>query len=114
MLGFAILLLFNLLGLMIEYLVSIPIPPNVIGLILFVVSLFTGLVKLEWVEEAAGFLLRHLLLFFIPIVVSLMTYYTYLREHLLAIVVVVIATTLIVMLTTGGFVQYFISKKERE
>ncbi|MDT2193319.1 CidA/LrgA family protein [Paenibacillus larvae] len=40
----------------------VPLPANVIGLILFTGSLYTGLINLEWVESAAQFLTKHMML----------------------------------------------------
>jgi holin-like protein len=69
MLGFTILLAFNLLGLILHA-AGVPLPANVLGMILFAAALFLGLVRVEWVEEAATFLLRHLMLFFVPTIVA--------------------------------------------
>ncbi|WP_317617263.1 CidA/LrgA family protein [Paenibacillus elgii] len=53
--GFAILLGFYLLGTILQLGLKLPLPANVIGLILFTASLFLKWVKVEWVEEAGGF-----------------------------------------------------------
>lgn len=64
--GLSILLGFTLLGYLIRSVLDIPVAGNVIGLILLVISLFAGWVKLEWVEDTAQFLLRHMMIFFLP------------------------------------------------
>ena len=58
--GLAILLLFNLVGLVLQKAAGVPLPGGVIGLILCTACLFAGIVKLEWVEPAAHLLLRHM------------------------------------------------------
>jgi holin-like protein len=72
MLGFAILLAFNLLGLILHSL-GVPLPANVLGMILFAAALFLRLVRVEWVHDAATILLRHLMLLFVPTIVAVVT-----------------------------------------
>ncbi|WP_217593991.1 CidA/LrgA family protein [Cohnella sp. GbtcB17] len=102
MTGFAILLGFNLLGLLAERVFQLPIPGNVIGLILFTAALFLRLVKLEWVERSAELLTRHMMLFFVPYIVGTIAFLPVLRANGLAIVVSLTGSTLIVMLVAGG------------
>lgn len=102
MTGFAILLGFNLLGLVAERALHLPIPGNVIGLILFTAALFLRVVKLEWVERSAELLTRHMMLFFAPFIVGTIAFLPVLRENGLTIVVSLVASTLIVMLVAGG------------
>ncbi len=51
---------------------ALPVPANVVGVVLLFALLCLGLVKLTYVAETADFLLRHLVFFFIPIAVGLM------------------------------------------
>ena len=51
---------------------ALPVPANVVGVVLLFALLCLGVVKLEYVAETADFLLRHLVFFFIPIAVGLM------------------------------------------
>ncbi|MEP9406813.1 CidA/LrgA family protein [Peribacillus frigoritolerans] len=54
-------------------LLHLPIPGNVIGMILLFGLLQTKVIKVEWIELTSGFLVKHLAFFFIPISISLMT-----------------------------------------
>jgi holin-like protein len=98
--GLAILLFFNLLGLLLQRL-GVPLPANVIGLVLFTTCLFAGVVKLKWVESTAQFLLRHMLLFFAPVVVGVIAFESMMRREWLAITVGLVGSFLVVMLVTG-------------
>ena len=53
---------------------GVPLPGNLVGMLLLLVMLRVGVVRLEHVEEAAGLLLKHLNLFFIPLAVGLMAW----------------------------------------
>ena len=63
---FARILAFCLLGELLHYLLPLPVPASVYGLVLLLAALKTGLVKLEQVREAGKFLIAILLLLFIP------------------------------------------------
>lgn len=67
------LLLFCQVGNYIAEFFHLPIPGNVIGMILLFLLLQMKMIKLEWVDLTSSFLVKHLALFFIPISVSLMT-----------------------------------------
>lgn len=110
MLGFAILLLFHLLGLLLQHALSLPLPANVIGLILFTACLFLKIVKLEWVETSAQFLLRHMLLFFIPFVVGTMVYFPLIRQSFVPIAAGLVLSTLATLAVTGVLTQRIAKK----
>ncbi|KIL41631.1 hypothetical protein SD70_05755 [Gordoniibacillus kamchatkensis] len=106
MTGLCILLGFNLLGLILEKTVGVPVPANVLGLILFVAALFLKIVKVEWVEQSADFLLKHMMLFFAPIIVGTISFFSILRQYGFTIVISLVASTLIVMLVSGGVAAF--------
>jgi holin-like protein len=68
--GLAILFGFQLLGTAIAEWLHLLLPGNVLGLILFLIALFAGWVKVEWVEQTSAFLLKHMMLFFTPFIVG--------------------------------------------
>jgi len=100
MIGLAILLGFNLLGLLLQH-VGVPLPANVIGLVLFTVCLFARIVKLEWVEPAADLLLRNMLLFFAPTIVGSIAFASQLRAEWAAAVLGIVGSTIASMIGTG-------------
>jgi holin-like protein len=51
---------------------ALPIPGNLIGMVLLYALLTLGVVKLSWLEVSGSFLIRHLAFFFVPITVGLM------------------------------------------
>ncbi|MGN6370936.1 MAG: CidA/LrgA family protein [Phycisphaerae bacterium] len=111
MIGLAILLLFNLLGVLLNEYAHIPLPGNVIGLLLLLVALFTKIVKLHWVEEAAHFLLRHMLLFFAPVIVASLALADLLAKNLFPLLAVILVSTLLTALATA-FTANLFSREE--
>lgn len=53
---------------------SIPLPGNVVGILLLLVLLGTKIVPLSFVERGANLLVKHLGFFFIPIAVGLINF----------------------------------------
>jgi holin-like protein len=105
--GFAVLVAFFMLGSFLHGL-GLPIPGGVLGLILFYLALATGLVKLKWVERAAGLLLRHMVLLFVPLTVGLMEMGAVLSRQALAITASLLVSLAAVMLTTGLLGQWLL------
>lgn len=104
--GFAILLGFNLAGLVAEKWLRVPLPGNVIGMILFTVGLYMKWIKLDWVEKTAQYLLDHLAMFFVPYVVGTMTIGPLLGGHWAPILLGVAGSTLVTLAVTGWITTY--------
>ena len=64
---------------------SLPLPGNLIGMLLLLVLLLTGVVRPAHVGDLAGLAVQHLNVFFIPFVVGLMAWTTLLSASGLAI-----------------------------
>ncbi|RXZ81654.1 CidA/LrgA family protein [Paenibacillaceae bacterium] len=103
--GLSILLGFTLLGYLIGSTLQLPVAGNVVGLILLVVSLFAGWVKLEWIEDTAQFLLRHMMIFFAPIIVGTMMFFGRIGAEWLPIAASLIGATIVVLLVSGGVTE---------
>src|SRR5690625_5078432 len=65
-LGFVILTLAYMLGELISRHLPFPVPGSVIGLILMFILLYSKMIRLEWVDDAAGLLLAFLGMFYVP------------------------------------------------
>jgi holin-like protein len=102
MIGLAFLLLFNLAGVVLSTYGRVPLPGNVIGLLLLLAALFTKVVKLHWIEDAAHLLLRHMLLFFAPVIVAALGLAGILARNLASIVAIVVVSTLVTAWVTAA------------
>ncbi len=97
---FAIILGFDLLGLLLQR-AGFPLPANVTGLLLLAAALFAGVVKVEHVRPASDVLLRHLVLFFVPAIAAVVTFGPTLRSEGVTITVALVASTLIATVVAG-------------
>jgi len=109
-----ILFVFYWLGTWIQHTFHLFIPGSVIGMILFLVLLLTGVFKPKWAEEGASLLIRHLPLLFLPITVGAIKYLGLFKGSGIWIVVIVLVSTALVMITGGAVTQLLIRKKERQ
>jgi len=107
LLGFGIILIFQLLGFGLHR-IGVPLPGGVLGLLLFTTALATGIVRLEWVERTADFLVRHMLLLFIPLMAGLTQMSAELRRDGVALLASMIVSLLAVLLTTGGLAHFLL------
>ncbi len=99
--GFAILLGLQFLGELLSTAFALPIPGNVIGMVLLLAALNFKLIRPAWVEEAVELLLSNLALFFIPAGVGVMVYFDLLAAEWLPIAVATVLSTFVVMAVTG-------------
>jgi len=65
------LLVLNHAGYAVASALHLPLPGNLVGMLLLLALLVTGALPLRWIEGSAALLTRHLAFFFIPITVGL-------------------------------------------
>jgi len=104
--GLSILFFFYIASWLILFLTHRPLPPVILGLILFTLSLNFGFVKESWVKITVEFLLRYMPILFIPFIVGLIGYKTLILKNLLTISLVILITTTLTIIFTGLFVEY--------
>ncbi|KZR57982.1 CidA/LrgA family protein [Pseudobacillus badius] len=101
-------------GLFISEFFHLPVPGNVVGMIILFLLLSLNIVKVGWVEKGAQFLNKHLAFFFVPIAVGLMTYTSLLKESGLALAVMLLGSSIIGMALTGGVAQLLSSRHSKK
>jgi holin-like protein len=85
---------------------GLPIPGNVIGVLLLFGLLLLGIVKVQHVQEAADFLLKHLVFFFIPIAVGLMNWGSVFYNYGFILAAALIIGALLPFWTVGFLTQW--------
>jgi holin-like protein len=102
----AVLIAIYLVGNKVVLLTGLPVPGNVVGVVLLYALLNLGLIRLEHVQEAADFLLRHLVFFFIPVAVDLMNWGGVFYRYGLALALAIAVSTVLTFLGTGYLAQW--------
>ncbi len=90
---------------MIQKILGLPIPGNVIGMLLLFFGLYTGIIKLEMINRISDFLLENLAFFFLPAAVSLMTSFVLLEGKWTSILEISLISTVIILVVTGITVE---------
>ena len=85
--------------------IPLPIPAGVYGLLLMLLALSAGVIKPQWVEDAALFLIGLLQLIFIPPAVGLLASYAEFGGILAQSLAVIVFSTAAVVALTGLAVQ---------
>lgn len=94
--------------------IPLSIPASVYGIVIMLAALFSGILKLEHIEETADFLLKIMPLMFIPAGVGLMNVWSPVSDNLLSIICIVFVSTCITMAVAGKTAQYFVKKHNRK
>lgn len=89
------LVLINKLGFYLVDYFNLMIPGNVAGLIILFLLLWSKIIKLEWIEQASDYLVKHLSFFFVSISVGLMTLGGMLAKNGLELAAVIIISAVI-------------------
>ncbi|NDJ59291.1 CidA/LrgA family protein [Enterobacteriaceae bacterium 4M9] len=101
-------LLYAGLFLFAQWLVSwlhVPLPANVVGLLLMLTLIITRVLPLKWVRTGAAWLLAEMLLFFVPAVVAVVNYGDLLLAEGWRILLVIVLSTLMVLGSTAWVVE---------
>ena len=110
---FAMILLVSFAGELLNYLLPLPVPASIYGLVLMIVCLLTGIIKLDAVRDTACFLIEIMPLMFIPAAVGLMASWSVIKENLLAYLVIAVVTTVAVMAVSGLVTQGVLKRNEK-
>ncbi|MEH7309124.1 CidA/LrgA family protein [Neobacillus drentensis] len=109
----AILIVIYQIGSQITVFFHLQVPGNVIGILLLLILLWTRVIKVEQIDLAATWLLKHLSFFFIPIAVGLMTLGPIFLNKGILILFVLVISAFIGLLSAGKATQTVIMKKEK-
>ena len=101
-----------LLGVLITDITGVPIPGNVIGMVILFLLLYLKVIKVEQISTISNFFLEHLAFFFILAGVGLISSFSVIKNIWLQLLIVCFVTTAITMICTGLVVQKIANKKE--
>ena len=87
---------------------NFPFPAPVLGLIVLFILLKTKIIKETLVKDFCKFLLKYMILFFVPLFVGLVSYFDLIRENFYAIIFTIIVTTTLIIAFVGLFVENII------
>ncbi|WP_455949727.1 CidA/LrgA family protein [Eubacterium sp.] len=114
---FIIILVISFIGELLKYILPLPVPASIYGMVILFVGLLTGLIKLENVREAGRFLIEIMPVMFIPAGVGLVASWGALSPILVPVTAITVVALITVMAVTGRLAQMIIrfdKKKEKK
>lgn len=109
----ALIFLCLLAGIQLQTWLGIAIPSSIIGLLILFGLMASGLVPAEWVKPSATFLIRYMILLFVPVSVGLMVHFDTLFTNIAPILASAIGGTLIVMVSLGLMLDRMLKKGKK-
>ena len=107
---FLIIIVFSFVGEFFHYVIPLPIPASIYGIVLLFVSLECKLLKVNDVRDVSSFLIAVMPMMFIPAAVGLITSWDIISGSLVKYVVVTFVTTFVVMGVSGLVTQVVIRR----
>jgi len=111
---FGVILAITFIGELLKFLIPLPIPASIYGLVIMLIVLKAKIVKLEQVKDAAAFLIEIMPLMFIPAAVGILVSWESLKDILVPVIIITVTTTIIVMAVTGRITQFTIRREKRK
>ena len=110
---FVIIIAISFIGEFLKYVLPLPVPASIYGMVLMFAALLTGVLKLDDVKDTAKFLIEIMPLMFIPAGVGLMVSWNTLRPLLIPVAIITIVTIITVMIVSGHTAQFVLKRQEK-
>ena len=111
---FLIILAISFVGEILKYLLPLPVPASIYGMVILFIGLLTGLIPLNSVSSAGKVRLEIMPVMFIPAGVGLMSSWGNLEPVLVPVLVITVVALLTVMIATGHDSQLVIRMQKRK
>lgn len=109
-----LILLLSLLGELLHYFISLPIPASIYGMLILFICLCSGIIKIQQIKTVSSVLLEIMPMLFIPSAVGIMSQFDQLKSIWIQIVIITIFSTISVMAISGRVTQAIIVHQNKE
>lgn len=109
---FMIIIAFSFLGELLHYILPLPIPASIYGIVLLFVALELKWVKVKDIRETSSFLIAVMPVMFIPAAVGLIDSWKSIDNSWLEYIIVTVLTTFVVMGVSGWITQFVIQRNK--
>ena len=100
-------------GELLKYMLPLPIPASIYGMVIMFIGLMTGFIKLDAVKDVGKFLIEIMPVMFIPAGVGLMSSWSVLKPLLLPVSIITVVTIITVMGAAGRTSQWVIRRDRK-
>lgn len=101
----SIIICIGLVGDFLHHVVGIPVPGNILGMVLLFTLLCLKVVKLDHIKDVSNFFLKHMPFFFLPACITIMAAGDDILSQWPKLLILCIGLTIITMVATGWTVQ---------
>ena len=105
---FGIILAISFIGEIMNYLIPLPVPASIYGLVLMLLCLHFGIVHIDSVKDSGKFLIEIMPLMFIPAAVGLIESWKTIGSKIGSYLIITVLSTIFVMIVAGHTTQAFI------
>lgn len=105
---FGIILAISFIGEIMNYLIPLPVPASIYGLVLMLLCLHFGIVHIDSVKDSGKFLIEIMPLMFIPAAVGLIESWKTIGFKIGTYLIITVLSTIFVMIVAGHTTQAFI------
>ncbi len=81
------------------------LPAPILGIIVLSFLIQMNIIKKEWIKDISNLLLKYMPMFFVPLFVGIIAYYSLIQKNLIFILISIIITTTLTLLLTAIFVE---------
>ena len=103
----------TLAGELLKYILPLPIPASIYGIVILFVLLQCRIVKVSMVREASSFLIGIMPVLFIPAAVGLVESWGVISGSWIQYLVITLVTTVLVMVVSGAVTQFVIRRAKK-
>jgi len=98
---FALLFVFTFLGQWVAPHLPFTLPGSIVGMLFLFLALVLGIVKLDWIEQGSGLLIKYMAVMFVPLGVGLVAYLAVIRHGAFPFILSTLVSTFITMAVAG-------------
>ena len=114
LLQFLIIVAFSFVGELLHFLIPLPIPASICGIVLLFVALYTHWIQVRQIRAVSAFLIAIMPVLFIPSAVGLVTAWEVIRPNLVSYLVITLVSTLVVMGAAGWVTQLVLRRHKKQ
>lgn len=103
----------SFLGELLNFLLPLPVPASIYGLVILFLLLLTKVIKVETIRETSDFFLVTMPILFIVAGVGVIDYWDIIKPRLAPAAIIMLVVTIVIMVSTGKITQLLIKAKEK-
>ncbi len=111
---FIIIIFISFIGEVLHWLIPLPIPAGIYGIIILFTALQTHVLRVGDVKEVSSFLINIMPVMFLPAAVGLIDTWGLVRQSILQYVIITVVSTFVVMGVAGRVTQHVIRRHRQK